>query len=133
GHFELSAAGGIVDGEGNALLDVNGRPLLAGAAAGPLAITGDGTISSEAGRIGRIGVVQPADLQKLQAEGAHLFATDAPTAAVAAPRISQGTIEESNVQPSMELNRMMNELREFQFTSQFIQSEADRQQSAIDK
>jgi flagellar basal-body rod protein FlgF len=45
----------------------------------------------------------------------------------------QGAIEESNVQPVLELTRMMTELREFQFTSQLVQSEADRHQSAIDK
>jgi flagellar basal-body rod protein FlgF len=45
----------------------------------------------------------------------------------------QGAVEDSNVQPVMETTRMMNDLRQFQFMSQFIQAEADRQQSAIDK
>jgi flagellar basal-body rod protein FlgF len=45
----------------------------------------------------------------------------------------QGTLEQSNVQPTLELTRMMTGLREFQFTSQFVQAESDRQQSAIDK
>jgi flagellar basal-body rod protein FlgF len=62
-----------------------------------------------------------------------LLASDSPTQPVAAPKILQGSIENSNVQPTLELTRMMNDLREFQFTSQFIQAEADRQQSAIDK
>jgi flagellar basal-body rod protein FlgF len=52
---------------------------------------------------------------------------------MAAPHIVQGAMEESNVQPTLEISRMMNDLREFQFTSQFLQAEADRAQSAIDK
>ena len=42
-------------------------------------------------------------------------------------------VEGSNVQPILELTRMMNEHRQFEFVTQFIQAEADRQKSAIDK
>ena len=37
------------------------------------------------------------------------------------------------MQPVTEITRMMDGLREFQFVSQFVQAESDRQQSAIDK
>jgi flagellar basal body rod protein FlgG len=37
------------------------------------------------------------------------------------------------VQPIVEMTRMMTGLREFQFVSQFVQGESDRQQSTIDK
>lgn len=37
------------------------------------------------------------------------------------------------MQPVMEMTRMMADLRQFQFTTQFVQAEADRMQSAIDK
>ena len=69
----------------------------------------------------------------MRAEGGRLLASDSPTHAVRAPQVLQGTLEESNVQPTLEITRMMNDLREFQFTTQFVQAEADRQQSAIDK
>ena len=133
GHFELSATGSIVDGDGNALLDTAGQPMQVGPTDGTLTVTADGSISSVNGSIGRIGVIRPDDPQKMKAEGSRLFNADGPTKPVAVPRISQGSLEASNVQPTVELNRMMNELREFQFTSQFIQSEADRGQAAIDK
>jgi flagellar basal-body rod protein FlgF len=42
-------------------------------------------------------------------------------------------VESSNVQPVLELTRMMNQLREFQFTAELVQSENDRVQGAIDK
>ncbi len=45
----------------------------------------------------------------------------------------QGAIEQSNVQPVMEVTRMMNNLRQFQFVTQMVQAEGDRQQNAIDK
>jgi flagellar basal-body rod protein FlgF len=70
---------------------------------------------------------------RLTAEGGTLFRADTPTTAVARPGIVQGAIEESNVQPVLEMTRMMDGLRQFQFVSQFVQAEADRRQSSIDK
>lgn len=133
GHFQLNAQGGVVDDEGNALLDSNGRPLQTTPADTSLSIAGDGGLSSNNGPIGKIGVVEPTDETKLQAEGSRLFNSTAPTTAVAAPHVVQGAIEDSNVQPIVELNRMTNDLREFQFTTQFLQGESDRQNGAIDK
>jgi flagellar basal-body rod protein FlgF len=133
GHFELSAQGAIVDAEGNNLLDTIGRPLQVATADTDLTIASDGTVSSQNGRIGRIGVVTPTTPSDLKAEGGRLFSAGGPTAPVAAPSLVQGAIEASNVQPTQELTRMMNDLREFQFTSEMVQAEADRQQGAIDK
>ena len=83
--------------------------------------------------MGKIGVVTPTNPQGLQAEGGQLFSVNGATAAVASPKLVQGAIEGSNIQPTLELTRMMNDMREFQFTTQLVQAEADRQQSAIDK
>jgi len=133
GHFQLNANGTVVDDDGDSLLDVNGRPLQTTPSDTQISIAGDGTMSSENGQIGRIGVVEPEDESKLQAEGGRLFVNDSLTKPVVAPRIVQGAIEDSNVQPIVELNRMTNDLREFQFTTQIIQGENDRQNGAIDK
>ena len=133
GHFELSSKGEIVDSSGNALLDTQGRPIQVSTGEASLTVTGDGTISSESGQIGRIGIVKPPSAQALKAEGSRLFSTEAPTQAVTAPKLMQGAIEDSNVQPVLELTRMMNDLRAYQFVGQFVQTESDRQQGAIDK
>ena len=133
GRFSPQADGTIGDLEGNKLLDTGGQPLRLAPADSEITITADGTISSASGAIGKIGVVAPTDPNRLTQEGARLLRADAPTAPVANPKLVQGAVEDSNVQPILETTRMMNELRSFQFTSQFVQSEADRMQSAIDK
>ena len=133
GHFELSASGDIVDAQGDALLDANGHPLQISTADTTLTVGGDGTIASENGQIGKIGVVAPADDQSLQGEGGLLFSAASATQPVAAPKLTQGAIEESNVQPTLELVRMLSGQQAFQFLAQFLQAESDRQQSAIDK
>ncbi len=133
GRFTPMADGRIGDSEGNALLDTTGKPIRIGAADGRITVTADGTISSENGRIGKIGVVRPADPMRVTAEGARVFRADTDTAPVAQPQVVQGAVEDSNVQPVLEMTRMMADLREFQFTTQFVQGEADRLQSSIDK
>jgi flagellar basal-body rod protein FlgF len=134
GHFTLSAAGGIVDDNGSALLDPNGRPLQVGIADTHLTVATDGTLSSENGQLGRVALVAPADPLALKAQGNRLYdATGTTTSAVAAPRLIQGALEQSNVQPVAEMTRMMDMLREFQFATEFVQAESDRQQTAIDR
>jgi flagellar basal-body rod protein FlgF len=134
GQFELGADGSIVDEDGNALLDVNGRKLQTDPSDPELTIASDGTVSAASGPIGQIGVVKPDNPASLTPEGGHLMRTDGTaTRPVAAPQIQQGTLEDSNVQPIGELTRMMNDTRAFQMTTQLIQAELDRENSAITK
>lgn len=133
GRFGPMPDGTLADSSGNPVLDVNGKPIQIASTDTRVTISGDGSVSTENGQVGKIGVVQPTDPMKLRAEGATNFVADGPTTPVAAPGIVQGAIEESNVQPVMEVTRMMNDLRQFQFVTQLVQAEGDRQQSTIDK
>lgn len=133
GRFTLTANGTITDESGNPLLDINGQPIRTTMTDTNLQVAGDGTVSSDNGQIARIGVVVPSDPNRITAEGDSLFRADVPTTPVAAPHITEGAIEQSNVQPVLEMTRMMDAMREFQFVTQFVQAESDRQQSAIDK
>jgi flagellar basal-body rod protein FlgF len=133
GRFQLMPDGTVSSANGDALLDTNGRRMQLSPADTQISVAGDGTISSENGQIGKIGIVQPDDPMQLQAEGAQLFRLNGATTPVAVPKLLQGALEKSNVQPVLETTRMMNDLREFQFASEFLQGESDRRQGAIDK
>ena len=133
GRFTPQPDGTIADDAGNALLDTAGQKLRISAADITLTVTADGGLSSENGRIGRIGVVQPSDTGRMMAEGGTTLRADTATGPVDKPRIVQGTLEDSNVHPVLEMTRMMSGLRNFQFAAQFVEQEASRAQSAIDK
>jgi flagellar basal-body rod protein FlgF len=133
GRFAPQPDGKLTDSNGNALLDTTGQPLRISPADVNLVVTADGAIASENGQIGRIGIVQPGDLDKMTAEGGTVLRADSPTTAVAQPAVIQGAVEDSNVQPIVEMTRMMASMRSFQFTAQLVEAEATRQQSAIDK
>jgi flagellar basal-body rod protein FlgF len=133
GRFTLQSDGGITDEAGNALLDSAGTPLRVGAADTNLTVTADGSLSSQNGPIGKIAVVTPSDPNRLSAEGGRLFRADTPTTTTRSPKIIQGAVEDSNVQPIAELTGMMRTQRDFQFVTQFVEAEGQRQQTAIDK
>lgn len=133
GRFSLMPNGTLADSAGEAVLDINGQPIQFAPSDTQIAIAGDGTVSSENGQIGKIGVVRPQDPMRLVAEGGTLMRADTPTIPVAGPGIVQGAIEESNVQPVLEMTRMMDGLRSFEALAQFMQAEDDRQQAVIEK
>lgn len=133
GHFALSPSGGVVDENGNALLDTNGRALQTAPTDTVLTVAGDGTLSSERGQIGRISVVKAEEPEKLTAEGGRLYNPSKPPQALPGGQVIQGALEDSNVQSIPEITRMMTGLREFQFTSEIVQGENDRLNNAVDK
>ena len=133
GRFELQPDGTVADAAGNALLDTGGQPLKVSTADTVLTVSGDGSLSSENGPLGRVAVVSPADPNRLVAEGSRLFRADTPVTAVSSPSVTQGAVEDSNVQPVSELVRMMAAERDFQFMTQYVEAEGQRQQTAIDK
>jgi flagellar basal-body rod protein FlgF len=133
GRFGPLPDGTLADSSGNAVLDTTGKPIKLSPTDVQVHITGDGTVATENGPVGKIGVVKPDDPNQMQAEGSTNFIANTPTTPVAAPGIVQGTLEDSNVQPVLEVTSMMDAVRQFQFVSQVIQAEGDRQQNAIDK
>ena len=133
GRFGPMPDGTLADSKGNAVLDATGKPIQIPPTETSVTISSDGSINGLTGPLGKIGVVQPTDPAQLQAEGGTYFVANSPTAPVAQPGIVQGAMEESNVQPIMEVTRMMDTERQYQFVTQLVQAEGDRQQSTIDK
>ena len=133
GRFGPLPNGMLADDSGNPVLGTDGRPIQLSPNDTQVHIASDGSVSTENGQVGKIGVVTPADPMLLTAEGATLFRADTSTTPVTAPGIVQGAIEESNVQPVLEMTRMLDNERQFQMVTQMVQAESDRQQNAIDK
>ena len=131
GRFTPMPDGTIADGAGNAVLDSNGRKIQISPQDTRISVAGDGTISSENGQLARIGVVRPEDPMRMTNEGGTLLSAESPTVAMTAPGLVQGAVEDSNVQPVLELTRMINDHRQFEFVAQFIQAASERGRDAI--
>lgn len=135
GRFMLDAEGRVVDAEGNALLGNDGEPLQILPNETQIEVLGDGTLRTENGPVAQIRVVSFPNPQLLTAEGDRLLVAppDMPPQAVAQPRLIQGAVESSNVRPILELTRMTEELRQFQFAAQMVEREGDRLGSAVER
>jgi flagellar basal-body rod protein FlgF len=133
GRFGVMPDGTVANSSGQALMDMSGRPIRISPTDTQLTVTGDGTLSSQNGVLATIGVVTPQNPMQLVAEGGTLFRSDSNTTQVSKRQIVQGAIEESNVQPVAEMTRLIEGERTFQFLTQYVQSESDRANNAINK
>jgi flagellar basal-body rod protein FlgF len=133
GGFALDADGRIVTAHGHALLDDGGAPLSVPTDAAEVTVAQDGTVSTDQGDIGRIGLVRfenPQAIQKLQ-HGLYEAAGQEPLP-VEDPDIQQGKLEGSNVAGVVEMTRLIATVRSYQAASHLADQEHQRQRRAID-
>jgi flagellar basal-body rod protein FlgF len=132
GHFTLDGGGRVVTEQGDALQG-DGGDVTVTSDDGDIHIAQDGTITGAHGQLGQIKLVDFANDSALQKEGASLYSTTQSTTDVATPQIQQGSLEESNVQPVIEMSHMLDVLRNYQTTASLMTSQEDLKRNAIDK
>ena len=132
GHFTLDPSGQVVDDNNNPLLG-DGGPIAITTDDGDIHIGADGTISGKNGQIGKLRVVSFANEPGLVKEGTSLYSAAETPATSTDFKVSQGMLEGSNVQPVVEISRMIEVMRAYQATATMTQSQEDLLRQAIDK
>jgi flagellar basal-body rod protein FlgF len=133
GRFQMDATGQIVTSQGYALLGSGDAPITVPTNARDIVVTHDGTVSTEQGATGQIEVLKFADERVLDPVAGGLFVTDATPTPSTGTMVRQGMIEDSNVQPIIEMTRMMKISQYFGFAKDFGDNESDRAKNAIDR
>ncbi|MEZ5826071.1 MAG: flagellar basal-body rod protein FlgF [Geminicoccaceae bacterium] len=133
GHLSLNSFGELVNADGDPVLDDGGAPIAIPAGGGEVSIATDGTISTELGIAGRIQLVEFADEQMMNRTGNNRYVTDQPAQPLEAPRVLQGHLETSNVNPVLEMTEMMETLRAFQNTQKFIETHHDLVRRSVEQ
>jgi flagellar basal-body rod protein FlgF len=133
GRFTLDANGELVTSNGQPVLDANNRPIVIPEDATDVQIAEDGTISAGNGPLGRFQIVSFANDQDLQTMGDALYTTTQSPVPATGASLVQGAVEESNVQPILEITRMLSAQRSYVDAQNLIQSEGDLQTQTIDK
>ncbi|MFA5119710.1 flagellar basal-body rod protein FlgF [Zavarzinia sp.] len=137
GHFTLDADGRVVTREGYALLDDGGAEITVDdPTLGTPVISADGTMAQGQTQIAKVGMFTFANEQDLRAVGDSLF--EAPANATATPagtetRLVQGMLEGSNVQPVVEIGRMIELQRRYETMQNLISKGDDLQTTAIQR
>ncbi len=131
GHFSLNAAGEMVTSDGYLLLDVGGAPLFVPPDANGLVIGRDGTLAADDQALGQIGLVRPDDPSTLRRAGGTLLATPGALVPVEDAILHQGFLEESNVNPIMEMARMIEVQRAYESGQKFLDREDERIRAVV--
>jgi flagellar basal-body rod protein FlgF len=133
GHFRLDETGRLVTSEGDPVQGEGGDIRLT-AESGDLHVATDGTLSTETGRIGKLRLAAFDDERALKKTGNSLYdAAGQAAQAASEARIRQGMIERSNVEPVIEISRMIEVMRAYQSSADLTKTGEDLLKQAIEK
>ena len=138
GQTQLTRAGNFMTDANGTLINVDGYPVLDAAEGeiqippdvAQIAISEDGSISGNGNEIGRIGVVTAA-LQTMSRQGNNNFIATEGFAPAEFPKVRQGFLEESNVNPMSEIARMIEVQRYYDAGQKLFDMEDDRMKKMI--
>lgn len=133
GRLKLDAQGQLVTLDGLPILNQGEQPIVVPPNSSSITIGPDGSITTRQGTIGRLGLVDFADRQNLNAEADGRFQTDQIPDPATNVTVVQGSVEELNVQPILEMTRLMAAARAAGAAKTFQDNEADRHKNAIDR
>ncbi|NRG18018.1 flagellar basal-body rod protein FlgF [Rhizobiales bacterium] len=131
GAFHLDNTGQLVTADGKPVLG-DGGPLQFAPEDGTISIAEDGTVSTDLGEKGKLRLVRFEDPEDLDRIGENLFEGE-DAEPVLNPRLTQGTIERSNVQGVVEITRMIEITRSYQAVSKMISDGNDLSRKAIEE
>lgn len=130
GAFMTSAEGELLNADGYPVLDDGQAPIALPPGARDIGVGPDGTISADGQPVGRVGIFDPPEGAQLRHEGGTLFSADAAEPASDAI-VHQGFLEESNVNPVLEIARMIEVQRAYELGQSFLDGEDRRIRAAI--
>ncbi|MCO6384765.1 MAG: flagellar hook-basal body complex protein [Vannielia sp.] len=131
GSYTPGPAGEVMNGDGHFLLDAGGAPVFAPPGARSISLAADGTLSADGVPLTQIGMVEPEDYTAMTREGGTLFDPGGAVVPAENARVLQGFIEESNVDPILEIARMIEVQRTYELGQKFLEKESERKDSVI--
>jgi flagellar basal-body rod protein FlgF len=140
GRFTLDPSGQLVTNDGYPVLDSNNQPIVIPEDANGIEIAEDGTISAGSSVIpkvsnpvGQIKLVRFANEQELNKVGSGLYTTEQTAQPATDSKVIQGMVEEANVQPIMEITRMIATQRAYDNAENIIRADDEMVQQAVQK
>lgn len=130
GHFQLDAKGTLINAQGQKVKTVDNRDIIFTPDEGSITVASDGTVSTRNGVKGRLQIVEFDSPKQLNKMGEGLYQTDMPTNKAKDTFVTQGQLEQSNVQPVIEMTRMIEVMRAYQGTKKTLETDHDLQRQA---
>ena len=133
GHFRMDDLGRLVTQGGDPVADDGGGEITLDPQKGQFTVAADGTVSQGQERVAKIGVYQFANLGALDKTGDNLYqnaSNQQPTLATDA-KVRQGMLEGSNVNPIVEITRMIEVNRAYEQVTRMMDSQSELTRSTI--
>ncbi|GLK70077.1 flagellar basal-body rod protein FlgF [Ancylobacter dichloromethanicus] len=134
GRLHMDAAGTLLTVDNLPVLDAGGTPITLDPAAGAINIGADGAISQGTTRVGTLGLFTLPAGATVARDGGGRVMPDRPAQPVqdfARLGVRQGYIEGSNVDPVLEMTRLITVQRTFEMAAQAVQQNEDSVSEAI--
>ena len=131
GHFQLDENGMIVTASGYPVLGTNNNPIIVAPNEAQINIAADGTVSTENGQIGQLQIDTFANEQQLKAAGDGTYITTAQATQVARPNLTQGALEDSNVEAISQMTQMLTVMRSYESIQNILDNESSRVSKAM--
>jgi flagellar basal-body rod protein FlgF len=134
GSFQINVDGVVVTQTGEPVMTTEGALQLAENET-DVTIGADGTITTNAGARGRIRLVDVGNPQNLISQGDSMFSSPTPVNDIVPGqvRMEQGALEKANVEPVVEVSRMMEISRSYQSLSSLMQRSEQMRSDAISR
>ncbi len=126
GHFRMDETGQLVTQNGDPVLSDGGQPFFFSPEDTDITISRDGTVSTENGTLGRLRVVSFENKQDLRMVAGGLMASNKTAEDMDSPDLVQHMLEGSNVQPIIEMTRMIETQRSYDGAKKLIDREDER-------
>lgn len=126
GRLQIDGEGRLVTAEGAPVLSTADTPVFLGETDTEITVARDGAVSSQNGELGRLRIVSFDAGAALLPKGGSLFSTEAQPVDVQAPVVEQGMLERSNVEPILEMEKMIRVERAYASVRDLINREDER-------
>ena len=130
GSFTPNANGDLVTPDGHPVLGAGGAPVFVPSGT-QIAVAADGTLSADGQPLGQIGIYLPSDQLDMQRQDGVMFETTGGVEPADDARLLQGFLEGSNVNPMLQITRMVEVQRAYEMGQSFLQAEDERVRMAI--
>lgn len=133
GNLSTNMLGQLITSAGDLVNDTGGKPITIPLGSSNVAISPEGTVSTDQGTIAKLKVVKFDKPQEMEPVGNSLFKTSEAPVPDTQTRVSQGMIEGSNVNAVGEMTDMIEIMRKYESVARILQTDHDSEVSMIQK
>ena len=135
GRFSVDPTGRLITAGGLPVLGEGGSEIILDPEKGPPSVSTDGVISQGAERVGRLQAVEFSALSVLSKDGDGFYvntSNETPTLSTEG-RIRQGMVENSNVQPIIEITNLIEISRAYERMARLIEQHNDLNRRSVER